>query len=278
MSDRIVDTLARGMATGGSRRALLGALGLAGVAAVAPAAPEAEAKKKKCSGLCANKKKASIFVRALHAAPMVGLVDVYVNGALAAGSVDFGDATPLLPVPVGDIRLQVTVAGGSIDDAVVDETFTGLLACAGYEIAVTNAALAGSDFMSPNVMAVPFFLQTNKTADTATGWLSAIHLSPNAPAVDVWDVSGPEEVPVFTNLAFGEQSASLEVPAGFYDLAVRVAGTDVTVLSIPGLTVMGRMSVQANVIGLVGEGVDPDIALRALPLDAPATCDLKVVG
>jgi len=276
MTDRMVDTLARGMAAGGSRRALLGALGLAGIAAVAPAAPEAEAKNK-CSGLCKNRKKPSIYVRGLHAAPLVGAVDLYVNGQAVATGVTFGQDTGLLPVPVGPVQLQVVPAGAPIGEAVIDQTFNDLLACAGYEIAVGNEGLAMRGLLG-GPEAFPFFLQTDKTANSATGYLSAIHLSPNAPAVDVWDVSGDTPTKVVSNLAYGEQSEALAVPAGLYDLEVRVAGTATVALAIPGLAVPGRESVQAHVIGLLGDDVAPAVALQALALSAPATCKLKVVG
>lgn len=277
MTDRIVDTLARGMAAGGSRRALLGALGVAGIAAVAPAAPEAEAKKKRCSGQCVNRKKPFIYVRGLHAAPLVGAVDLYVNGQAVATDVTFGQDTGLLPVPVGPVQLQVVPAGAPIGEAVIDETFNDLLACAAYEIAVGNEGLVTRGLVGgPETF--PFFLATDKTASTATGYLSAIHLSPNAPAVDVWDVSGDMPTRVVSNLAYGEQSDVLVVPAGFYDLEVRVAGTDTVALTIPGLVVPGRESVQAHVIGLLGPDVPEGRELQALPLSAPATCNLKTVG
>jgi hypothetical protein len=60
-----------------------------------------------------------------------------------------------------------------------------------------------------------------------------IHLSPDAPAVDVAVTSGPI---LFSNVAFKEASSYLPVDAGTYDLQVRLAGTTTVALSVPGVT------------------------------------------
>jgi hypothetical protein len=56
--------------------------------------------------------------------------------------------------------------------------------------------------------------------------LRAAHAVPDAPAVDVL-VDGNVAI---EDLAFGEVTGYLEVPAGEYDLAINVAGTSTTVL------------------------------------------------
>lgn len=273
MNDRIVDILGRGMAAGGSRRALLAALGVAGVAAAAPTAPEAEARnrrKRRCFGACPNRRKPAIWLRALHAAPMVGAVDLYVNGGIIASDVSFAGSTPLLPVAVGDVQLQVTPAGAPLSEAVLEVVYRNLLPCRAYEIAVGNLPSGGG--MAPGVDAFEFEIDVERTEPAAFGRLSAIHLSPDAPAVDVWNVTGGMATRVFANLAFGQQSDDVELPAGAYDLEVRLAGTATVALAIPNLPVTARVDTQAHVIGLAG-GMAPATALQALPLNAPATCD-----
>lgn len=58
--------------------------------------------------------------------------------------------------------------------------------------------------------------------------LRAAHAVPDAPAVDIL-VNGAVAV---EDLAFGDVTGYLEVPAGEYDLAINVAGTDTTVSSV----------------------------------------------
>ena len=59
-----------------------------------------------------------------------------------------------------------------------------------------------------------------------------IHLSPDAPAVDVAVQGGPV---VFGNKSFKEYTAFTPLPAGTYDLEVRLAGTSTVVLPLPGI-------------------------------------------
>lgn len=63
---------------------------------------------------------------------------------------------------------------------------------------------------------------TTDTAPEGTAQLRAIHLSPDAPAVDIFVNGGPD--PVATDLSFSDGTPYLEVPAGVYDLQLAPAG------------------------------------------------------
>ena len=60
-----------------------------------------------------------------------------------------------------------------------------------------------------------------------------IHLSPDAPAVDITLTNGTV---VFGNKAFKEFTAFTPLDAGTYDLQVRVAGTTTVALDLAGIT------------------------------------------
>lgn len=60
-----------------------------------------------------------------------------------------------------------------------------------------------------------------------------IHLSPNAPAVDVAVTGGAV---VFGNKSFKDATAFTPLNAGTYNLEVRVAGTTTVALPLPGIT------------------------------------------
>jgi len=67
-----------------------------------------------------------------------------------------------------------------------------------------------------------------------------VHLSPDAPAVDVAVANGGPVL--FGNQAFKSASDFTPVPAGTYDLEVRVAGTSTVALPLPGITLQpGRI-------------------------------------
>lgn len=60
-----------------------------------------------------------------------------------------------------------------------------------------------------------------------------VHLSPNAPAVDVAVTGGAV---VFGNKSFKDYTAFTPLDAGTYNLEVRVAGTSTVALPLPGIT------------------------------------------
>ncbi len=59
-----------------------------------------------------------------------------------------------------------------------------------------------------------------------------IHLSPDAPAVDITTTTGAI---VFGNKSFKEFTAFTPLATGTYDLQVRLQGTDTVVLDLPGI-------------------------------------------
>jgi hypothetical protein len=77
-----------------------------------------------------------------------------------------------------------------------------------------------------------------------------VHLSPNAPAVDV-AVAGGGPV-VFGNKAFREFTAFTPLDAGTYNLEVRVAGTNTVALPLPGVTLKAGKIYTVFAKGLLG--------------------------
>ena len=57
-------------------------------------------------------------------------------------------------------------------------------------------------------------------------------MSPDAPAVDITTTDGTV---VFGDKSFKEYSDFMPLPAGSYDLQVRLSGTDTVVLDLPGI-------------------------------------------
>jgi hypothetical protein len=63
-------------------------------------------------------------LRAVHAAPDVGEVDVYVDGELAIEGLAYTDATDFQALGEGDFQIQVTAAGDDVENAVLDTSLT----------------------------------------------------------------------------------------------------------------------------------------------------------
>jgi hypothetical protein len=63
-----------------------------------------------------------------------------------------------------------------------------------------------------------------------------VHLSPDAPNVDIVNVTGSLNTVLIADRAYKSATDFIPLPAGTYDLEVRVAGTSTTALSLPGVT------------------------------------------
>lgn len=84
----------------------------------------------------------------------------------------------------------------------------------------------------------------NDDTDTQMSRVRVIHLSPDAPGVDVW-ANGTARV--VSDLAFGDSTGYLDVDAGVYDFDVSAAGSSAedAVLSIGGASLMADGSYTA---------------------------------
>jgi len=109
--------------------------------------------------------------------------------------------------------------------------------------------------------------------DTAgSAELRVVHASPGAPAVDIFPVGGDEAL--LTNLSYTETSDYLTLPAGTYQVEVRVSGTDTVVFTTGDLPLADGDRVTAIAAGVADAALPADQQFRVLPLfenfDAPA--------
>jgi hypothetical protein len=111
---------------------------------------------------------------------------------------------------------------------------------AGTSTTVINADVPFTKDMNYTLFAIDsvsnigtLLLEDNLAAPAAgKAHVRFVHLSPNAPAVDVAVTGGPV---LFANYEFEEASAFTPVDGGTYNLEVRVAGTPTVALSLPGI-------------------------------------------
>jgi hypothetical protein len=195
-------------------------------------------------------------VNVIHASPDAPAVDVYVDGTRALSDLAFGAASGWVALPAGEHTVQVTAAGAALDTAVIDADVT-LDAGAAYEIAATGLLAE----IAPQINQVNLSDFADDAADAAR--IRVVHISPDAPAVDI-AVKGGDVL--IANLAFPTASDYLEVPAGSYDLEVRIAGTTDVALDLPGVALDAGMVYSVYAIGLVGDG-----SLTVLPVAATTT-------
>ena len=155
-----------------------------------------------------------------HASPDAPGVDLLVDNAVAGTNLTFPNSTGYLEVNSGTRNVKVNVTGTSTTAL---QANLNLAADKNYSVfAVNNVA---------SIEAV--VLEDNLTAPASgKAHIRFIHLSPNAPAVDITLTDGTV---VFGDYIFKEASAFTPLNAATYNLQVRLAGTSTVVLELPNI-------------------------------------------
>ena len=214
----------------------------------------------------------SFRVRAIHAADGVGEVDIWnvTEGATPAiiyEDFDYGDVGAALELPAGEYSLGFDVDNDMTPDLVFD---TGALPAG----AIINlfAVKDGEAIYLLAQLSDGTTLQIDPRGAPATTRIRALHLSPDAPAVDIL-VNG--ELRAIEDLAFQDSSDYLSVEAGSYDFDVVPADGTIgdSVLGIDDLELMADKAYTAVAFGTLA-----NIGALALEddLSDPATGSFRV--
>ena len=191
------------------------------------------------------------MVRVLHASPDAPAVDVYLDDVQvdALTNVPFGTISGYLDVPAGDHNVKV-YATGTTTGAVIDANVT--VASGGrYTIAATNSVAS----IAAQV------IKDEPAPDCAGAQVRVIHLSADAPAVDVATAGAAPADAVVKGLVYPKATGYLSLPAGSYDLEVRLAGTTTVALPLPGVAVEACNSYS---VFAVGSAANPAVGGKAL--------------
>ncbi len=201
-------------------------------------------------------------VRVLHASPDAPAVDVYLDDAKvdALTNVPFATISGYLDIPAGDHNVKV-YATGSTTDPVIDADVT-VAAGARYTIAATNAVAS----ITAQV------LEDKPSPDCDTASVRVVHFSADAPAVDVATTGSDPADAVVKNLEYPNATGYVALPAGSYDLEVRLAGTTTVALPLPGVAVDACNAYSVFAIGSAASPAVGGNALQvAVAVDATAT-------
>lgn len=161
-------------------------------------------------------------VQVVHASPDAPGVDILVdNDKVNSSALVFPNNTAYLNVDAGTRNIKVNAAGTSTSVINADVPFT---ADKNYSIFAINR-LASIEALA---------LEDDLTAPASgKAHVRFVHLSPDAPAVDVTTNTGAI---VFGNRAFKSATSFTPLDAGTVNLQVRVAGTSTVALSLPAIT------------------------------------------
>ncbi|MFZ3591423.1 DUF4397 domain-containing protein [Bacillus sp. DJP31] len=176
-------------------------------------------------------------VRVLHASPDAPAVDIYVDGQKVLQGVFFKQYSEYLDVPVGPHTIEVYPAG-QMNQPVLRENVT-VMPSVYYTLAATGTL---NDLDLQPVVDKPFVEYGQTKA-------RFVHLSPNAPAVDIVTKRGDV---LFSEIAFRDSSPYQNVPSGKVDLQVIVSGTNNVALEVPTLTLLPNTAYSIYAVGLAG--------------------------
>mmetsp|Transcript_3619 Transcript_3619/g.4005 ORF Transcript_3619/g.4005 Transcript_3619/m.4005 type:complete len:242 (-) Transcript_3619:37-762(-) len=193
------------------------------------------------------------LVRFAHASPDAPAVDIEVDGLKVFRDLKFKGVTFYAPLPAAKYNVSVVAAGTTgpaviqVDEFDVTHDQIITVAAAG-KLANIGPVVFMDDTRRPNnvrpglprqkfptvFLLTVFFLRFKRTNVFVQGFVAIrfVHLSPDAPAVDIAVKGGPV---LFKNIAFKGASTYAQVKPGKYDLEVRVAGTTTVALDVPGV-------------------------------------------
>lgn len=174
----------------------------------------------------------------VHASPDAPAVDIRLGALPVARGLAFGENTPYRFTLSGPRAIKVNVAGSSTTVISARPTLargTFYTVWAADQVASIGPVVTVDDLTPP-----------------ANGLAHArfVHLSPNAPAVDVALANGGAVV--WGNASFKDATAFTPLPAGTYDLEVRLAGSATVVLPLPGIRLERGRIYTFYAKGLVG--------------------------
>jgi hypothetical protein len=193
---------------------------------------------------------ANASVLIVHASPNAPGVDIYVDDAgPAVTNLQFPANTGYVTLPSGTRNVKVNV----------NNTTT----------TVINADLTLDPNQNYSVFAIdsvtsiePLVLVDDLTAPASgKAHVRFVHLSPNAPAVDVAVTGGGA---VFPDVEFREFQGFAPLDAGTYNLEVRLASTSTVVLPLPGITLEAGKIYTVFAKGFVGGSGDQTLGAEII--------------
>jgi len=190
-------------------------------------------------------------IRVFHASPNAPAVDIYANGNLIVKDLSYKKLSQYLSVPAGNYNIKVYPSGQTTNPVINTNIYIP-------PNTVFNVAAIGT---LPNISLYPI-PEPITAQNSGSACVRFIHLSPNAPAVDIKLSNGTR---VFNNISYKEITNYACVPAGTYTFNVYLAGTDSIVLTVPNVKLEPNNYYTIYAIGLVGKSP----ALEAIVVPEP---------
>jgi hypothetical protein len=175
-------------------------------------------------------------LRFLHAAPDVKLIDIYINGSRVLRDFDYKNNSSHMQLAPGKYQVDIYPAGETVSTVISKKVTV-------EPARIYTAAIAGP---ASKLRLLIFEDQPiTPVGETKTRF---IHLSPDAPAVDIAGKNGDI---IFPNVSFRQATTYLGLTPMTVTLEARVAGTKNTVLTIPNVKLDPNNSYSIVAVGTV---------------------------
>lgn len=172
-----------------------------------------------------------------HFSPDAPAVDIHANGESLLENVSFGTLGDYMDVDAGSYDIEIVPTAGG--DAVLSATLD-----LDSDMNYTVLAINGLEDIEALVMT-----DDQPAIDASDARIRFVHTVPDAPAVDIW----ASDAALFENVAFGDSSSFATVDADAYDIDVRPAGSDDSVLSLSDISFDGATSYTVFATGMLGD-------------------------
>jgi hypothetical protein len=182
--------------------------------------------------------KKSALVRVFHASPDAPAVDIYVDNKAALGGVTFKKVSKYLQLQAGRHKIEI-YPEGETKSPIISKTIT--VKPGVYYTAAAKGAVDQLDLL---------VVVDEPAAPARRTKVRFLHLSPDAPAVDIVLQNGQT---LFKDISFGEVTPYLELAPSMVNLEVRVSETGQTVLMIPNIKLSANRSYTVAAIGFAGK-------------------------
>ncbi len=190
------------------------------------------------------------YIRLLHASPNAPAVDIYANGSPLARNLNYRGFTEYLAVPSGTYNIVVFRAGQTTNPVLS----TNISIPDGSIFTVAAIGLL------PNITLLPVE-EPRMNIPAGKLMLRFVHLSPNAPNVDLEMQPGGM---AFRNVAYQGITQYIPINPATYTFNLKVTGTDQRVLYVPNIRLEAGRFYTIYAIGIVAG--NPPLQV-VIPLD-----------
>ncbi|MCT4595982.1 MAG: DUF4397 domain-containing protein [Anaeromicrobium sp.] len=178
------------------------------------------------------------YIRFFHASPGAPAVDIYANDLKIASSLKYKEFTPYRRLKPDRYFITVYEAGTKTDPIL--RSYVDLRPNRDYTAAVIGTP---DDISSLGILDTARRIPPNNTQ------VKFVHLSPNAPAVDVY----ANDKLIARDVEFTERSRDIILPDGTYTISLNLAGTPTKVLVAPRQVLKDGNYYTIYAVGLAGE-------------------------